>query len=395
MLSRRVWLTCLALSLMGGCGRRQTAKDGREQGEAADQPQGAESAKSLEILMLGGTGFLGPHVVRRALDAGHRVTLFNRGQTNPHLFPELEKLRGDRNTDLRALEGRRFDAVIDTSGYLPRQVRASAELLADSGQYLFVSSVSVYAEQGKAGLRTSDAVARHPDPGSEDVQRYYGPLKALCEQAARAAMPDKVTVVRPGLIVGPGDPSDRFSYWPVRLDRGGEVLAPGRPSDPVQFIDARDLADFMVTLLERRRVSTYNAVGPRDRTSLEMLLREGIRALAASVELTWVSAEFLAAQGVAPWTQLPVWVPPEHPEVGGLGQVRGDEAFADGLEPRPVAETMRDTLAWWKQLPQTRRDEPRAGLAPAREAELLAAWRGRDGARDGSGNGSRAGAGAD
>ncbi len=219
----------------------------------------------LKILVLGGTGFLGPHLVEAMQKRGHTPTLFNRGKTRPTLFPDVEKLRGDRDGGLAVLEGRRWDAVIDTSGYVPRIVRASAELLAPNvRQYVFVSSISVYTETTSPGVDESHKVATMPDPTSEVVMEFYGALKALCEQAAEAALPDRTTVIRPGLIVGPGDPTDRFSYWPVRVAQGGEVLAPGEPSDPVQVIDVRDLADFILTTLERGHVGVHNVNGPAE-----------------------------------------------------------------------------------------------------------------------------------
>jgi len=379
-LTRRQTLLALASTLglgtsstLGGCrGGDSVTPDASGAGQGPDPSDGA-----MDILILGGTGFLGPHFVRTALARGHAVTLFNRGKTNPHLFPELEKLRGDRRAgDLSALEGRRFDAVIDTSGYVPRHVTASAELLSTSGQYLFVSSVSAYRDQGQAGLSVGDPLAPHPEPGSEELPTYYGPLKALCEQAAEAAMPGKTTVIRPGLIVGPGDPTDRFTYWPVRLARGGEMIAPGEPRDPVQLIDARDLAAFMVECVERNLTRTYNAVGPADRLDVEAMLGAGIDALGlgAEVELTWIPAAFLAEHEVMPWMHMPVWVPPDDPEFGGLGSVDASGARADGLRFRPLAETMVETLAYWNELPAERRAEPRAGLPAAREAEVLAAW---------------------
>ncbi|NVB41397.1 NAD-dependent epimerase/dehydratase family protein [Pseudenhygromyxa sp. WMMC2535] len=378
-LSRRAVVSGLGVALASatlGCRRDEEASSTPESAPTPSQP--GESGEGMHVLILGGTGFLGPHFVREALARGHRVTLFNRGKTNPHLFPELEKLRGDRRAgDLQALEGRRFDAVVDTSGYLPQNVAATAGLLADSGQYLFVSSVSVYRDQGQAGLTVGDPVAPHPEPGNDDVAQFYGPLKALCEQAAEDQMPGRTTVIRPGLIVGPGDPTDRFTYWPVRLARGGEVMAPGRPEDPVQLIDARDLAAFMVHCLEARDFSTYNAVGPAERLGVGEMLRVGAEALGSSASFVWVPAPFLAEQEVAPWVEMTVWVPPEDPEFGGLGSVDGSAAVAAGLRHRPLAETFVDTLADWRALPEARREAPRAGLPAAREAEVLAAWRAR------------------
>lgn len=364
MLTRRSVLRSLcSFAALAGCAR---SKGESTSGPSADGP--------LRILILGGTGFLGPHFVDDAVARGHIVTLFNRGKTNPHLFPELEKLRGDRKAgDLKALEGREFDAIIDTSGYVPDQVTAVATLLETSGHYLFISSVSAYRDQHRPGLRVGDPVAEHPEPGNDDVMKFYGPLKAQCEAAAEAAMPGKTTVIRPGLIVGPGDPTDRFTYWPVRLARGGEVMAPGNPSDPVQLIDARDLAAFMVDCVERRLFKVYNAVGPRETLSVQAMLETGVEALASDAKLTWVPAEFLAEHEVQPWMQMTVWVPPDS-EFGGLGAVDNGTAVADGLGFRALTQTMVDTLAWWNEQPEERRAEPRAGLAAEREAEVLAAW---------------------
>ena len=373
-LTRRQTLLVLAsLGLVPSACRSRTSEN--QTPGASAKPGGQGGGDGLSLLILGGTGFLGPHFVRDALARGHQVTLFNRGKTNPHLFPELEKLRGDRREGkLDALKGRKFDAVIDTSGYVPRHVTATAELLSTSGQYLFVSSVSAYRDQHQAGLAVGDPLAPHPEPGSEELPKYYGPLKGLCEQAAEAVMPGKTTVIRPGLIVGPGDPTDRFTYWPARLARGGQLIAPGQPNDPVQLIDARDLAAFMVDCVERKLAKTYNAVGPAERLSVEAMLRGGAEALGAEVELTWIPAEFLAEHEVMPWMNMPVWVPPTDPEFGGLGSVDASGAVADGLAFRPLAETMVDTLAFWTELPEERRAEPRAGLSAEREIELLAAW---------------------
>jgi 2'-hydroxyisoflavone reductase len=357
-------LASLAAVSLAGCDRQAAGTS------TPDKPGGP-----LHILILGGTGFLGPHFVRDALARGHKVTLFNRGKTNPELFADLEQLRGDRRAgDLAALEGRRFDAVIDTSGYVPKEVTATAKLLASSGQYLFVSSVSVYRDQFKHGLRVDDPLAELPDPDTEDVPTYYGALKAACERAAEAAMPGKTTIVRPGLIVGPGDPTDRFTYWPVRIARGGEMIAPGKVDDPVQLIDARDLAAFMVDCVEQRSFKPYNAVGPAERLTVEAMLRTGIDALGSDAKLTWIPAEFLAEHEVTPWMDMPVWVPPEDKEFGGLGSVELGDAPTDGLQFRPLAETMRDTLAYWNELPEDRRAKPRAGLAAERETEVLAAF---------------------
>ena len=331
------------------------------------------AARPLRILILGGTGFLGPALVEAARARGHRLTLFNRGKTRPGLFPELEKLHGDRDGKLDALRGRDWDAVVDTSGYVPRIVRASAELLAPHvGRYLFVSSISVYADS-PAPLDEGSKVATMPDETSEEVRRWYGPLKALCERAAERALPGRALSVRPGLIVGPGDPTDRFTYWPARFDRGGEVLAPGDGRDPVQLVDVRDLAAWMVKALEDGLAGTFNAVGPAATLPVAGLL-EACRVPGREATLRWVDAAFLRREKVEPWSDLPVWIPGDG-EDAGMARTSNARAVARGLSFRPVGETARDTLAWWKGLPEERRAKPRAGLTPAREAEVLAAWR--------------------
>jgi 2'-hydroxyisoflavone reductase len=338
------------------------------------------AAAPLRILILGGTGFLGPQQVEYALARGHTVTLFNRGRTNPELFPNVEKLQGDRNDDLEALKGRTWDAVLDNSASIPRWVRQSAQLLKDAaGQYLFVSSISVYADFSQPGMTETAAVGTLDDPTVEQVTGdTYGPLKALCEQEAERAFPGRATIVRPGLIVGPGDRSDRFTYWPVRIDRGGEVLAPGDPTDPVQIVDVRDLGAWMVRLLEARVYGVYHATGPRAALSIAEMLY-GIRAVTtADVSFTWVPADFLAEQKVRPWADMPVWVPPRE-GMQGFARVDCAKAIAAGLTFRPLAETARDTIDWFKTEPDEHRSRMRAGLAPGREAEVLTAWRSRGG----------------
>jgi 2'-hydroxyisoflavone reductase len=330
----------------------------------------------MKILILGGTGFLGPHVVEYAVSRQHTVTLFNRGRTRPEFFPDLEKLRGDRNDDLSALEGRSWDAVIDTSANVPRWVRSVAELLGGRiRQYVFVSSVSVYDSFAKVGIDETDPVGTLEDETTEQVTgATFGPLKAACERAAETLMPGRVTVVRPGLIVGPLDNSDRFTYWPVRIDRGGEVLAPAPMETPVQYIDARDLARFIVGTIEDGHVGIYNALGPtRPLTMAETL--HGIRAVTSSdVQFTWVDGVFLAANEVSPWMELPLWVPAEG-EMLGFARVSNERARSIGLTFRPLADTARDTLAWAK----TRGADytSRAGLAAEKERQVLQAWRAR------------------
>lgn len=330
----------------------------------------------MQLLVLGGTVFLGKHVVRDALARGHDVTLFNRGRHNPELFPEAERLRGDRDGDLAALHGRSWDAVVDTCGYVPRIVRASAEALADATEhYTFVSSVSVYADLSQPGPSESAPVGRLGDPSIEDVTgETYGPLKALCEEAAESAMPGRVFNVRPGLIVGPDDPTDRFTYWPRRMRRGGRVLAPGDPRQPVQVIDVRDLASWIVRAAEQRVVGVYNATGPDGVLEMGGFLDVCVRAAgkgAESAQIVWVDETFLIEQGVAPFSELPVWVPSSSP---GVFTVDIRRALAHGLTLRPVDDTVADTLAWDATLPEDR--ELRAGLSAARERELLEAFDG-------------------
>jgi len=329
----------------------------------------------LRILILGGTGFIGPHQVRYALQRGHTITLFNRGRTNPHLFPEVEKLRGDRNDDLTALEGREWDVVIDNPTMIPRWVRQSAGLLEDAaGQYLFISTLSVYSDNSIIDQDETGPLATINDPTVEEVTgATYGPLKVLCEQEAENAFPGRATIIRPGLIVGPGDPSDRFTYWPVRVDRGGEVLAPGEPSDPVQFIDARDLGEFVISTVENSHYGIYNATGPEEPLPMgDMLvgIREGLE---ADATFTWVDADFLDEHGVRPWSHMPVWFPLRE-GMEGFSRFDCSRALAKGLTFRPLAVTARDTLEWHKTRPEEQQSRMRTGLSAEREAEVLEAW---------------------
>ncbi len=329
------------------------------------------------ILILGGTGFLGPATVEAARARGHVLTLFNRGKTRPGLFPDVEKLQGDRDPDkgggLKALEGRRWDAVIDNSGYFPRQVGASARLLApNTGHYIFISSISVYADNSIENQDETARVGTIADPTVEKItEETYGPLKALCENAAEQALPGRTAVVRPGYIVGPDDPSGRFTYWPVRIDRGGQVLAPGAPGDPVQFIDVRDLARWLVTLVEMRTTGVFNAAGPKRRFGWGELLEACRKAGSKPAELAWVPGDWIAKQGQEIF---PIWAPYQG-ETRGFHVWRNSRAVKAGLKFRPCAETVKDTLAWYKSQGDGGRVKL-AGPSPQREAELLAAWRG-------------------
>ncbi|HKA87702.1 MAG TPA: SDR family oxidoreductase [Haliangiales bacterium] len=335
----------------------------------------APERRPMTIVILGGTGFLGPHIVDAAHAHGHTVTLFNRGKTHPGLFPDVEKLHGDRDGDLKALEGRKWDVCIDTSGYVPRIVTASASLLAPNvKRYLFISTVSVYSDFSKPAMDESGPLETVPDPKSEDVPKYYGALKVLCEKAAEAAMPGRVLTVRPGLIVGPGDPTDRFTYWPVRVARGGEVLAPGDGTDPVQFIDARDLAAWCVLALEHDVLGTYNALGPERLLPMKEMLEACRTASGSDAKLVWVDVKFLAEQKVSPWSDMPAWVPATDADSKGFGSISAAKAIARGMRFRPVVDICRDTLAWWKTLPEERRAKLKAGITPDREKDVLLAW---------------------
>ncbi len=334
-----------------------------------------KASKKLRILVLGGTRFLGLHAVKIAMARGHDVTLFNRGRSNPGLFPDLVQLRGDRNDDLKALETGTWDAVIDTSGYVPRVVSMSCDLLRDRVEhYLFVSTISVYADFDEIGLHEGSAVGKLEDESIEQITgETYGPLKALCEQAAERSMPGRVWNLRPGLIVGPNDRSDRFTYWPLRLQRGGRVLAPEGPAEPVQIIDVRDLAEFMIDGLERRVTGVMNAVSPPDQMSMGEML-DTCRAVAGTeAEFAWVPTEFLAEHEVQAWSDMPCWIPKS--EEAGAGTIQVRRALDAGLVYRPLSETVRDTLDWWATEPAERREAPlRSGLTEAREAEVLAEW---------------------
>ena len=347
----------------------------------ADAPTRATRApKPLRILILGGTGFIGPHQVRYAMERGHTVTLFNRGKTNPGLFPNVEKLQGDRATgDYRALAGREWDVVIDNPTMYPRWVReAGAALTGHARHFLFVSTISVYAASATPDADETAATATTDTPNDEDPARrnqLYGALKALSEQAAERAFPGRTTIIRPGLIVGPGDVSDRFTYWPVRVRKGGEILAPGTPLDPAQVIDARDLSEFIVRCAEDGVTGVMNATGPRAPLTMGEMLG-AIRAVMPDTDahFTWADADFLAEQKVRGWSDMPVWIPPRG-ETAGFARRSIARALAKGLTFRPLADTVRETLTFYDQQTEERKAQLRAGIAAAREQEVLTAWR--------------------
>jgi 2'-hydroxyisoflavone reductase len=334
----------------------------------------------MDILIIGGTRFLGRALVEAAVPRGHRLTLFNRGRSNPGLFPEVEQLVGDRDGGLDILHNRHWDAVIDTCGYVPRVVRQSAELLAENTRcYVFISTLSVYASTAQPGLDEKAPLAVMEDPQREDITgETYGPLKVLCERVVQEALPQHSLIIRPGLIVGPHDVSDRFTYWPARLARGGEVLCPGRPERGVQFIDVRDLAEWTIHLLETGCLGIYNADGAPGAVSMGDLLQACRRAgeLYAwenPAQLVWVDESFLLKQGVGPWMEMPLWIPESDPDSAGFFAFDVSRAHAAGLTHRSLDDTVRATLSWALARPGDY--AWRAGLAAARETELLQAWK--------------------
>lgn len=327
----------------------------------------------MNILVIGGTIFLGRHFVEAALRRGHTITLFNRGKHNADLFPGVEKLHGDRNGDLEILRGRNWDAVLDTSGYFPRQVRTLAETLRDSvGHYTFISSISVYSDTSTPDMDESGTLGTIQDETVEEITgETYGPLKVLCERAAEEAMPGRVLNVRAGLIVGPHDPSDRFTYWPLRVADGGEVLAPGSPDAVTQIIDARDLAEWVLLMIEKNGTGTFNATGPDRPLTMGEVLESCREVSGSDAAFTWVSEEFLAEQKVGPWMEMPLWIPSE-PDTAGFSRIDCRRAIAAGLVFRPLSDTVRDTLEWGRTLPSAH--EPRAGMKREREQEVLRLW---------------------
>lgn len=335
----------------------------------------------LRILILGGTSFIGPFQVQYALDRGHSVTLFNRGRTNTHLFPEVERLIGDRNGDLESLKGRTWDVVLDNSSSNPDWVRMSAAALKDSvGRYFYVSSRSAYANTSAipmhAGHPTFTFESAGIEPGAPTGELPYGLRKAMSEREAMSAFPENHVILRPGLIIGPRDQTDRFTYWPVRIHRGGEVLAPGSPDHTVQIIDARDFSEWMIRLAENGNTGVFNAVGPANPRPLAELLY-GIRAVTtAETTFTWVDTDFLLANGARPYSDLPVWMPPLE---GREGFARFDMTpeIEAGLTYRSLADTTRDTLEYHFSRTAERQASLRAGMSPEMEAELLAKWHAR------------------
>ena len=340
----------------------------------------------MRTLVLGGTKFLGRAVVDEALERGHEVTLFNRGETNPDLYGDVEKLRGDRRGDLSALEGREWDAVVDTSGYLPQVVRASAELLAERvGHYTFVSTCSVYADFSEPAREDETPLIRLDDTSDESLEGdRYGGFKALCEQVVAEVYPGRSARVRAGLIVGPNDPTGRFTYWPKRVARGGEVLTPGRRGRPVQFIDVRDLGAWLIDLGERGDAGAFNATGPVPPVTMGELVETARAVSGSNAVFTWIDEPFLLEHEVGEWMELPLWIAETgDPAWRRFMEVDVGRAVEAGLKTRPMADTIRDTLEW-----ALKTGDPgaplasglelgEAGLQPGREAELLTEWRAR------------------
>lgn len=328
------------------------------------------------LLVLGGTGFIGPHLVRLASARGHAVTIFTRGQREADLPSSVERLIGDRNGKLDALRGRRWDAVIDDSATNPDWVRQSSALLKGATQrYLFTSSTGVYYPYLQKGLNEADGV--HTDAvDAKDGSESFGTRKAQCEALVRAEFGERGLVVRPTYIVGPGDYTDRFTYWPVRLAEGGDVLAPGLKEDRVQWIDVRDLAAFMVGLVEREASGVFNAIGPRSALGIAAFLEHSMRALSSQARLTWVDDYLLlekhGIEGMVPW------ILPKGNNVGHTS-ITSTRSWDHGLTLRPLAETVRDTLSWFNALSAERRGGAKWVLSRTKEAEILQVWRERRG----------------
>ena len=331
--------------------------------------------KTLKVLILGGTGFIGPHFVDALTAGGHKITLFNRGKRDPEVRPGIEQLLGDRNGQIDALKGRDWDVVIDNSGYTPSQVKATAELLKDHvKRYIFISSIAVYADFAKAGVDEDYKLAELKDPTTEVVNgETYGGLKVLCEKVIETTYGKRATIIRPTYIAGPGDHTDRFTYWPVRVSKGGEMLAPGTPSDPFQYIDVRDLAGFIRTCVEKDVDGKFNLCGPQGAVTMGSLLDESKRITKANTTFVWASPEFLEAQEIigekAKGNFMPIWQAPVGDQAGLL-LVSPARARKKGLKFRSLETTIRDTLEWQKKRPEDKQ-VLKAGLTMEKEAELL------------------------
>lgn len=325
----------------------------------------------MEILILGGKRFLGIALVEAALQKNHMPTLFNRGLTNPELFPTVENLIGDREDDLSSLKGKKWDAVIDTSGFIPRIVKQSAAFLSGKCDlYVFISSLSVYQDFKTPDITEDYILGQLEDPDDEDYTGdSYGPLKALCEYEIQQNFDGKVLVIRPGLIVGPNDPTDRFTYWPWRVSLGGKVLAPAPPSSNLQFIDVRDLAEFIIQMIEKQSEGVYNVTGPKKPATMGSLLVACREASVSDASFVWVEESFLLKEGVTPWVDLPLWIPSSDPNFTGFYNINNSKALKAGLTFRPLSQTVTDTLTWLRTRSQTKK--LKVGMDIARETELL------------------------
>lgn len=351
-------------------------------GPAASGDIAGSRPKPLRILILGGTQFIGIHMVDAALKRGHTVTLFNRGRSNPEMLPGVEKLKGDRNGDLDSLKGRNWDAVIDNSGYVPRHVRLSAELLAPQvGRYLFISTISVYASFAKPNDEDSPLRAMEDESIEKVDGLTYGPLKVLCERAVHAACGNRATIVRPGFIVGPNDSTDRFTHWPARAAHGGEMVAPGSGADPMQFVDVRDLARFTIDMLERDATDTFNVTSPPGYFTIGQVIEESVAAANVlarpepAPRPVWIPTEFLQqGQGATLMADFPIWLPAKG-ELAAFAEIDVRRALNAGLKPRPLKATVHDTLQWHLARPAAERANLKAGISADRERELLTAWR--------------------
>jgi 2'-hydroxyisoflavone reductase len=373
---------------VGVVGTGLAAGLGPRVGGLSAQPSPRPVASSVRVapkrlLILGGTGFIGPHMVRYAVERGHEVTIFTRGRTQADL-PDVEHLIGDRTGDLRSLEGRQWDVVMDNNSRDYRWTQLSTELLKDAAErYLFVSSISAYAPTGLEGegrvfmepiMDESSLRFTPPEDFTDGDEAPYGLTKTLAEDVSEAAFPGRTTIVRPGLIVGPGDQTDRFTYWPVRIDRGGEVLAPGTGVDATQIIDVRDLTEWIVRLVEQGATGAFNGTGPEARLSMAEMLY-GIRAITSTpVKFTWVPAPFLAEQKVRPWSDMPTWIPGDPQSFVSVAK-----AVEAGLTFRTLAVTARDTLEYYQSRPAEEQAELGAGIKADREAEVLKLWHASEG----------------
>ncbi len=361
----------LKASLLGGA----AVAAGCTPEAAPEQEEAPQAFSPLKILVLGGTGFIGPHMVREALRRGHEVSLFNRGRTNNELFPDLKLYKGDRNSGLQSLEGGNWDVVVDNSGYVPRHVEDSARLLSSVvSHYLYVSTISVYAVSAAPITEESPLATMEDETVEEVTGETYGPMKGLCEQRVLTEVgADRTTILRPTYICGPGDRTDRYTYWPVRTLRGGEMLWPGTPEVDIQIIDVRDFANFTVACVEQKTPGIFNTVTPLRSFKMGDLMEDSLAVTGSDMAPVWVDKAFISENEVADGGGLPIW---EHPdgEYAPLSLVDGSRAVAAGLKNRPTRETARDTISWWKTLPADRSDNLRAGLSAEKEADLLRSW---------------------